>query len=416
VLVAVPIYNPDGNERFGPQARNRPEQNGPELVGQRTNGRGLDLNRDYVKAEAEETRASLAAWREWDPDVFVDLHTTDGSLHGYALTYSPSLSQAALTTDGAARKLLDDVRARMRSRHGVEVFPYGNFFKDGSQMDVVDANAAGGVIWKSYDGRPRFGTNYYGLRGRIAVLVEAYSHDPFERRVASTKTFLLELLDYVAAHAAEVSAVSRRADDEVKRWADDPAHAPDIGIRGRITAERREEDVLVEIVERVGAGARAEPGLPAGIRRTGKARAVRMPVVDRFEPALVKKMPRGYAVTGDAAREIAPMLELHGIAAERVPRGATLRATVRPFVVDGCDAGPSFQGHRVTTLRGHEASSEVRELGEDVLIVRTAQPLGLLAMYLLEPESDDGLVTWNFFDAWLAPGREFPVLALLDVR
>jgi hypothetical protein len=70
----------------------------------------------------------------------------------------------------------------------------------------------------------------------------------------------------------------------------------------------------------------------------------------------------------------------------------------------------------VTTLRGHEASYEVRDLGEDTLIVRTAQPLGLLAMYLLEPESDDGLVTWNFFDAWLAPGREFPVLALLDVR
>src|SRR5258708_37821927 len=176
-------------------------------------------------------------------------------------------------------------------------------------MDVVDQNAAGGVFWKSDDGRPRFRTNYYGLRGRIAVLVEAYSHDPFERRVASTKTFLGELRDDGAAHAAEVSAVSRRAEDEVKSWADDPAHAPDIGIRGRITAERREEDVLVEIVERVGAGRRAEPGLPTGIRRSGKARAVRLPVVGRFKPAPVKKRPRGYALTRDAARAIASMLE-----------------------------------------------------------------------------------------------------------
>ena len=82
VLVANPIYNADGNERFAPQARNRYEQNGPELVGQRPNAQGLDLNRDYVKAEAPETRASLAAMTAWDPDVFVDLHTTEDRKSG----------------------------------------------------------------------------------------------------------------------------------------------------------------------------------------------------------------------------------------------------------------------------------------------------------------------------------------------
>jgi len=96
VLIAVPIYNADGNERFASQAVNRTEQNGPELVGTRANAQSLDLNRDYVKAEAPETRASLAMFNAWDPDVFVDLHTTDGSFHGYALTYSPSLSPAAV--------------------------------------------------------------------------------------------------------------------------------------------------------------------------------------------------------------------------------------------------------------------------------------------------------------------------------
>ena len=95
VLVAVPIYNADGNERLGAQAANRGEQNGPELVGQRPNAQGLDLNRDYVKAEAPETRASLALFARWAPDAFVDLHTTDGSYHGYALTWSPSLHPSA---------------------------------------------------------------------------------------------------------------------------------------------------------------------------------------------------------------------------------------------------------------------------------------------------------------------------------
>ena len=82
------IFNADGGDRFD---KNRSWQNGPTEVGIRANAQGFDLNRDYVKAEAPETRASLAAFNRWDPDVFVDLHTTDGSFHGYALTYSPSL-------------------------------------------------------------------------------------------------------------------------------------------------------------------------------------------------------------------------------------------------------------------------------------------------------------------------------------
>ncbi|HXG70987.1 MAG TPA: M14 family zinc carboxypeptidase, partial [Gemmatimonadaceae bacterium] len=131
VLIAVPIYNADGNERFGPQAVNRSDQNGPSSVGRRSNGMDLDLNRDYVKAEAPETRASLAMFNTWDPDVFVDLHTTNGSFHGYALTYSPSLSPAAAFGGVYARdSLLPVLRERMRVRHGFATFDYGNFISD----------------------------------------------------------------------------------------------------------------------------------------------------------------------------------------------------------------------------------------------------------------------------------------------
>src|SRR5512147_414483 len=81
VLLVVPIYNADGNEQWGPGERNRPGQNGPAVVGRSLNGQGLNLNRDYVKAEAPETRAALAMLETWDPDVFIDLHTTNGSYH-----------------------------------------------------------------------------------------------------------------------------------------------------------------------------------------------------------------------------------------------------------------------------------------------------------------------------------------------
>ncbi|MFL5607428.1 MAG: M14 family metallopeptidase, partial [Gemmatimonadaceae bacterium] len=201
VLIAVPIYNADGNERFGPQERQRSEQNGPELVGQRPNAQGLDLNRDYVKAEAPETRASLAMFNAWEPDVFVDLHTTDGSFHGYALTYSPSLNPAAPLGD-YTRVLLAELRTRVRTRDGYETFDYGNFndaFGNEVSTDTVHTG------WYTYDHRPRFGTNYYGLRNGISILSEAFSHDPFEKRVKATYAFVKELLSLVAERSSELT-------------------------------------------------------------------------------------------------------------------------------------------------------------------------------------------------------------------
>jgi len=202
-LIAVPIYNADGNEKFASQSVNRTEQNGPEMVGQRPNGMGLDLNRDYIKAEAPETRASLEAFNTWNPDVFVDLHTTDGSFHGYALTYAPSLSPASLWAGAYTRdSLLPELRRRMAKRDGFAVFDYGNF--EGQPR-----------AWKTYDNRPRFGTNYFGIRGGIAILSEAYSHDPFEKRVHATYAFVKEILSLVAEKHAKIIRLPEPKADSV---------------------------------------------------------------------------------------------------------------------------------------------------------------------------------------------------------
>ena len=139
VLIALPNYNADGNERLAPQARNRGSQNGPEMVGTRPNATGLNLNRDYMKADAPETRASLTMFNTWDPHVLVDLHSTNGSYHGYNLTYAPSLNPAAAlpgaTFGGAWARdsFLPELRRRVRERHSVETFDYGNFASGGAR-------------------------------------------------------------------------------------------------------------------------------------------------------------------------------------------------------------------------------------------------------------------------------------------
>jgi hypothetical protein len=385
VLIAVPIYNADGNERVGPQERQRSEQNGPELVGQRPNAQGLDLNRDYVKAEAPETRASLAMFNAWDPDVFVDLHTTDGSFHGYALTYSPSLNPAAMLGD-YTRELLAELRKRVRARHGYETFDYGNFsdaFGNEVSTDTVHSG------WYTYDHRPRFGTNYYGLRNQVGILSEAFSHDPFERRVKVTYAFTKELLSLVAERGklGGLAGTDR------------------IPLRAGLPATALTQPVAFEILARTGDSSRTQPGVPRGLRRTGEFRTRAMPVFDRFVPTLVRRLPEEYVLVG-ADSAVIERLRLHGI---RVDTTGVSRAALEEFTVDSLvRLARPFQGHNELRVWGKWKASA--EAPPRVMIVRTDQRQGWLAAYLLDPESDDSFFTWNLFDATLSRQRLFPVL------
>ncbi|MDQ6830594.1 MAG: M14 family metallopeptidase [Gemmatimonadota bacterium] len=411
VLIVVPIYNADGNERFAAQERNRGEQNGPELVGQRPNAMGLDLNRDYVKAEAPETRASLAAFNAWDPDVFVDLHTTDGSYHGYALTYAPSLSPAAPLGD-FTRELLRTLRSRMRDRHRTEVFDYGNF--DRGFSAIQDSAPKG---WHSYEHLPRYGTNYYGLRGRISILSEAYSHDPFERRVRSTYDFVRELLGLVGDRASAIRAERGRVESALtgdltaNRGNSGGEQGGGIALRAALSEPSHSEAILVEQLARVAdTTVRSEPGVRRGYRRLGRVTPVVMPVFDRFTPTLRRSYPRGYIIPASDTAALR-VLRLHGVQM-RVAPSTTLMTEV--FDIDSiATSARAFQNHREISLTGRWRS-ERRAMAAGSYIVDTSQPLGLVAFYLLEPESDDGLVTWNFFDAELKKGGEFPILRVLD--
>ena len=412
VLVAVPIYNADGNERFAAQASNRAEQNGPQMVGQRPNGQGLDLNRDYVKAEAPETRASLAAFAAWDPDLFVDLHTTDGSFHGYALTYAPPLAPVSGAAPFVRDSLLPVLRERMRSRDHFETFDYGNFDNE----DPSYRGYSGGVgtpgdtvtrAWQTYDHRPRFGTNYIGIRGRAAILSEAFSHDPFERRVRSTYAFVREILSLAAERGPSLARVKRDA-------ASGPAVGSRIAVRARVTRTPYRGPVIAEDLERIAdSTALTQPGVPRGKRRTGHYRTLQLDVYDRFEPEYSVPVPAGYAIPPDGG-EIVRALRLHGIVIEQA--SAPLETSATAFLVDSVThAKRLFQGHYETTLHGHwtQPRSAVQPVG--TYIVSTAQPLGALAVYLLEPESDDGLVTWNTLDGMVRRGADFPVVRLSTV-
>ncbi len=402
VLIAVPIYNADGNEKFKDEATNRGEQNGPALVGQRPNGQGLDLNRDYVKAEAPETRAALAMFDKWDPDVYVDLHTTDGSLHGFALTYSPSLNPASYAPGFAGTltrdTILPEIRAHMRTR-GYEVFDYGNFGSGYGREDLTDTVKKS---WRTYEHLPRYGTNYYGMRGRISILSEAYSHDPFKRRVASTYAFVQEILSATARHAAEIEQIRSTAEN---------VQEPEVPIRSQMTTKPFDAPIPFEVLQRTGDSTRTQAGLPKGIRRTGRFITQVMPVYDRFEPTLLIEKPDAYILPNEP--RITALLQLHGLTVTPfLPESSTGR--VSTFTVDSVITSPrAFQGHKETRLTGTWSAPSASKMPSGnpngYVIVAATGRFGPLAAYLLEPQSDDGLVDWNFLDSDIKSGAPFPV-------
>lgn len=418
VLIVQPDYNADGNEKLADDQRR--SQNGPRLAGTRNQASNINLNRDYVGADAPETKASLAMLNRWNPDLFMDLHTTDGSIHGYALTYSPTLSPTAVTVAPYMfDRMMPEIRRRMRERQGFETNDYGDFARSrptggapgggrgGVSLEamIADSIPATGWTFSTYSPLPRYGTNLYGLRGRLSILSEAFSHDPFPRRVASTYAFVQECLSYLAEHAEEVERLGRDADAQVAAWASRPASSPPLALRSRMDTTRI-EDVRVEVVEALADTAQVEAGM-GNRHRTGVVRLVRMPVMASFEPTLTSTLPFAYAFGAAAADSLLPILGTHGVAVERL--SAPAQVTAQAFAVDSViDRGRVETPRTLKEVRGTWSAPEPRTLSTGSYVVRAGQPYGLLAFYLLEPESDDGLQP--FMGTVLSAGREFPVL------
>jgi hypothetical protein len=393
VLLIAPIYNADGNERIA--LTNRPGQNGPlGGMGQRPNAQGLDLNRDHMKLAAPEARSFVALLNAYDPHVTIDLHTTNGSIHAYHLTYETALHPGTdrALVELARTRLFPAVTRRVRERDGWEFFFYGNL-----PGGPVAAGATRERGWYTFDYRPRFNNNYVGLRNRLAILSEAYSYASFEERIRATVRFVEETLDFVRAHAGEIRRLTEAAD--ARSLAGDS-----LPLRARLHRGERPLEVLI--------GAVSETRHPLTGQRIFQRQDVRRPETmadfSTFEGVEFERVPAAYFIPA-ALTQVLDRLEAHGIRFTRLD--APLTVAVEQFRVDSStQAEQPFQNHRERTITGRYERADVT-LPAGTVVVRTAQPLGRLAFYLLEPRSDDGLLNWNFFDEWLArtPGM-YPVV------
>jgi len=404
VLVIVPNLNADGNERIDP--RNRSYQPGPEEgVGLRTNDWNLDLNRDGMKLESPEISAVVEnIYRRWDPLLFVDCHTTNGSFHQEVVTYAWSANPNG---DPAVRRFMGEVMMPAveeinEKKHNVLTCGYG-YFRDDKDPDKG---------WISMELQPRFSTNYFGLRNRFAVLIENNVYAEFKDRVWGNYHFLESLLEFASAHFDEMKALAAAADARAVRRGLSPAAEDVFGLAFDVRPMKDPLTVYAYETEVLG------PDGPWPRRRsTGKLHIRTVPYyADGFITRSVP-FPAAYLVpvTEPAVLEL---LLRHGITVERLTEPAEVE--VETFKIRELKAADRlYQGHRLNTVAG-DYVKERAKLPAGTLVVSTAQPLGALAASLLEPESDDGLVAWNYLDKFLASswggstaGTTVPVYRLL---
>ncbi len=305
-LLVVPIFNADGNDAMNTSNRaleieKLKGQDGPPLVGTRVNASGINLNRDYIRHSALEMRLlQTNVCHVWEPDLTIDTHATNGSVHRFAMTCDIPHTVESGRGEAIAfmrNEFVPEVMANVKRTVGLDSGWYGNFVEDERALDsdaAVDPASSIGEGWLTYPHHPRFGSNYRGLTGRLDLLLECYSYLSFEERVQTTYAWLLQSLATAAGRADQIR--------HMVQMCRTPREQIAIGYR----IERMESPI--EILTRT-------PRV-----RDGAPHTVRIPYFSRFVGTKVVSRPRGYIVP----RELSGFLRGHGLRIETAPKRAFL--------------------------------------------------------------------------------------------
>ncbi|WKD85314.1 hypothetical protein KCTC32516_00654 [Polaribacter huanghezhanensis] len=409
ILIFAPIYNTDSNDKMK-QGRRPSQEDSPVEVGIRANSQGLDLNRDGVKMEAFETTGLIKnVILKWDPEMLVDLHTTNGTWHGYGITYAPSYHYAGEKApyDFTWNQLLPEVTKNIDKNYKVKIGPYGYYStKQGWPPTSI----------YTYNHHPRYIVNQMGLRNKIGILSEAFAHDRLYTRMNSTYGFVAEILEFTHKNGKKMMAINAQAEKDAIQNVIENAGKSKKGVRFKMVAlDKKIENYrtydYIPFVKKDG---------KKGYLRSGKIIDVpNVTNISKFEATVNTTLPRGYFLP-KSMKSIVELLRKQGIKVTELKNRK--RAVGEVFMVEKLhNASRKFEGHNMATVEGkYVAKTQTFKKGD--YWIDMAQPLTNLAFYMLEPQSDDGLVSWNFFDDYLkAQGVEtksvaYPVFKYYSVK
>lgn len=385
IILFVPIYNTDANDKMAVGLRPS-QENSPLETGERESSQGYDLNRDGVKMEAIETRGLFQnVITPWDPQVFVDLHTTNGTWHAYPLTWAPSYHSAGEVSvfNYSYYKMLPQITKTVKEKYDLQFSVYGDYYLE---QGWPPQN------FYSYNHHPRYLVNQFGFRNRMAILSEAFAHNRFYERINSTYVFVAEILEYTNSHASEICKINREADNLAML---NVKNAKSKTITKGVQFEMAPLDTIYnfrtyDYVTSIDSNGKKN------LFRTGKI--VTFPKVTyhaKFKATVESRVPQGYIIPAEFT-DVIENLKMHGVQVSKLSKKQNYN--VETFYIDSLVYDKyTFQKHKAANAFG-SFKFEKKAFNKGDYLIDLNQPLANLIFYMLEPQSDDGLLHWNFFD------------------
>ncbi|OOG65001.1 peptidase M14 [Rhodanobacter sp. B04] len=381
VLVYIPVFSVDGHENSSPY--HRINQNGPDSMGFRGQSQYLNLNRDYVKADAPEMLAWLKLWQQWLPDFLIDVHTTDGADYQYDLTWyteDPHKLDPAVSAWQQDMIVNHAMPAYEKRGHLASIYLE---FKDGRDPRKGIENFGSGQ---------RFSTGYAALQNRPALLIETHMLKPYAKRVHAVYDLVELMLEQIDRHPAALLAATAKAD------ADTVARARDAQARVPLTFKADPQSTKFELKGYAFTLSHSDISDSAWIQYDpSQPKTYSIDNWNGLLPDLSITPPAAYVVPVQWTA-IIDKLDAHGIHYQRIEHPLTIHA--EGYQLDHPQwAGKPFEGHLM--LRHFDLHAAPREvtLPAGSVIVPLDQRAANVAINLLEPQAPDSLLRWGFLDA-----------------
>lgn len=375
VVCIVPVYNVGGYLKRS--AWNRANQVGPEETGFRGNARNLDLNRDFIKTDTKNARSFTTTFRAWDPDVFLDTHTTDGSDHQYTITLIATNSQKIHPLAGQFMdKEFVPGLYRLMKETPYELTPYVNYIISSPENGIT-----------GYNDLPRLSTGYASLFNTIAFMTENHAYKPFPDRVESVRYFMINLLKLTHENADEIGQIREQAKHETSQqtefhieWELDTSRFETITFKG-YKREKRTSPLT---------------GQEMWYYNHNETYTKEIPYYKYFKPVKQVIKPDLYIIP-QTWEHVIHRLELNNIKLRQLQTDTVIR--VEAYYIDDVQtSGQLNNGHykhdKVTTR------TEVQEIQffKGDYLIPVDQPENRFIIETLEPEAQDSYFSWNFFD------------------
>lgn len=380
VILFVPIYNVDGHENWN--AYNRINQNGPSEMGFRANASNLNLNRDYMKADAPETRAWLALWNEWKPDFFVDCHVTDGADFQYNVTYEYAhFQEVSPFIKNWMDKYFDGKIVSQVEKEGNLLTHY---------VEFAGREVTGGVA--TFIATPRFATGYTPLRNRAGLLIETHMLKPYKSRVRGTYDVLWKTIEEINLSKASLFEANKKADAETIESGKTYNVNRKFPLRLQITDKS-------EMIDFKGIEYKFEDSEISGAKRLVYGSKPLNIKIKKFDDARISAAvaPPLYYIVPPQWTEVIDILQAHKIKFERTRKPLTLQVESYRLTEPKWSSAP-FENRNTVAFKSVPIN-ESRNFPAGSVLIPLAQESANVLIHLLEPDSQDSIVYWGFFNS-----------------